>query len=385
MKLGIGIPTINRYDLLKEALVEYEKIYKRYPFIIIDNGHQDIPRTDWYDVIETDWNYGVARSWNLLIDELIKKDCTHFLILNDDIIFNKTPEEIFNFIQVEPNQFYTAAVTFDVFLSNIQHYKKVGKFDVLFYPMYYEDDDYKFRSLLANVPVIKDSFFNPVEDVRHKTCDKDTSLKALFGLNTLNYKLKWGGVPEEETYYELFGGSKVYGGPYILKEYNFARYEKSEINEHIDTLLEYSIECNHITELNTNTGVALRAFVASGNTIHTYDPIFRPFIYNLIEIYKNLKVKIEFFNLEPEKIEVTDLLFINNAKTYDKLSQLLNKHSENVMKYIIIHNTELFGFKGEDDGPGLLNAIFTFLAKDTNWKQRKEFKNNNGLIILERR
>jgi glycosyltransferase involved in cell wall biosynthesis len=42
MKLIIGIPTINRADLLNEALANYFEDFKDTEIVICDNGKQDI-------------------------------------------------------------------------------------------------------------------------------------------------------------------------------------------------------------------------------------------------------------------------------------------------------------------------------------------------------
>ena len=42
MKLIIGIPTINRADLLNEALANYFEDFKNTEIVICDNGKQEI-------------------------------------------------------------------------------------------------------------------------------------------------------------------------------------------------------------------------------------------------------------------------------------------------------------------------------------------------------
>lgn len=386
MKLGIGIPTINRYDLLSEALVKYEEIYKGYSFIILDNGHQNIPRTDWYDVIETEWNYGVARSWNVLIEELIKKDCTHFLILNDDVVFDKKIEEITDYIKNNPNGLYHSSFGFCVFLTNTKVLKEVGKFDILFYPMYYEDNDYSFRCLLENSPAIKTEFFDPISFKHSKSTEKSPELNNAFDLNTLNYKLKWGGMPGKETFYDIFGGSHTYGGPFILREYNFVKHKKTNLSEHTETILKYALNSETIIDAKTETGIMFRVLAASGKKITTYDKEFYPLIFNLIETYRSLKVDIVFKNTDilDSEIDSTDLLCINEINTNKELSEILLKFEEKINKYIIITNTEFYGFQGEDGKPGLLNSISQFLIIKPNWKILETKKEGNGLTILQR-
>ena len=85
------------------------------------------------------------------------------------------------------------------------------------------------------------------------------------------------------------------------------------------------------------------------------------------------------------EIEPTDLLFIDTLHTYQQLTQELDRHASKVAHYIVLHDTETYGQKGEDGSePGLIGAVENFLAKDTGWVMRDRLKNNNGLTILKR-
>jgi hypothetical protein len=72
-----------------------------------------------------------------------------------------------------------------------------------------------------------------------------------------------------------------------------------------------------------------------------------------------------------------------------------------VKKYIVLHDTNTFGFKDEiNDGKksdlienaektkeGLVNALIDFLASENGifWEIEKVFTNNNGLTIIKRK
>ena len=54
-KIGLGIPTINRADLLNKALDVYKNTWLNSDFYIIDNGNQDINITsDNQKIIKTE-------------------------------------------------------------------------------------------------------------------------------------------------------------------------------------------------------------------------------------------------------------------------------------------------------------------------------------------
>jgi len=78
------------------------------------------------------------------------------------------------------------------------------------------------------------------------------------------------------------------------------------------------------------------------------------------------------------EIEPTDLLFIDTDHTYDQCSKELKKHSNKVKKFIILHDTLIFGAE-------LNKAIEEFLDKNRDWMIRETCLNNNGLTVLAKK
>jgi GT2 family glycosyltransferase len=90
MSFCILIPTINRKDLLEDALKEYALYYPNTKKLILDNGNQNIEAQDFRTILyKSPENLGVAGSWNFLIKRAIDQGETNFLILNDDVILKK--------------------------------------------------------------------------------------------------------------------------------------------------------------------------------------------------------------------------------------------------------------------------------------------------------
>jgi len=90
------------------------------------------------------------------------------------------------------------------------------------------------------------------------------------------------------------------------------------------------------------------------------------------------------------EIEPTDLLFVDTEHDAAVLFGLLEKHREQVRKYIVIHCTETFGQTGDQvdaEGkakPGVMPAIQTFCAKHMEWGVVRNDTNNHGLVVLSR-
>ena len=164
--------------------------------------------------------------------------------------------------------------------------------------------------------------------------------------------------------------------------FNYAKYTKSDINEHLAVMHKYADECNHITEFGVRTGVSTWAWLASkAKVIRCFD--IENINQNLTFHYESAKETRKDFTFtcvstiaEKLEIEQTDLLFIDTAHTYEQCSKELKMHGHKVNKYLMFHDTTLC--------PPLNQAIDEFLKANSNWKIKEVFTNNNGLTILEK-
>jgi GT2 family glycosyltransferase len=203
MDICILIPTINRKDLLDEALEEYAKCYPTIDKFIVDNGKQNIKCLDdntW--IFEQETNLGVAGSWNYLIKKAIEKGYEYFLILNDDVILKKDKEWLEKIInRGNPHDFVLCRPFYNLssFILNKTIYDKVGDFDEGFVGSYFEDNDYMYRMRLAGCTIRYDDDLNPDIYRNSMTIQKDPLLGNY--INNREYFIKkWGGLPTEELF-----------------------------------------------------------------------------------------------------------------------------------------------------------------------------------------
>ena len=177
----------------------------------------------------------------------------------------------------------------------------------------------------------------------------------------------------------------------------------SDINEHIPTLIKYSSECCHITEMGVRDINSTWAFLGTApkNLISydLHDPShYGKNIQNVYEAATEYGLNFKFIQADVLKIKIdpTDLLFLDTWHTYNQLKSELYLHSDKVTKYIIMHDTTTYEYKDEPitsehsenanyTGKGLWPAIEEFLENNkTKWKLVERFTNNNGLTILKR-
>ena len=200
----------------------------------------------------------------------------------------------------------------------------------------------------------------------------------------------------------------------IKTKYNFLCNLQSDINEHLPTLYRYATECESVIELGVRGCVSSWAFVyglLNNNNKNLKSLLLNDIspcdIYELLYKTKNLDIKIsyEWINdLDLNVKENVDMTFIDTWHIYGQLKRELEKFSKVTNKYIIMHDTEVDGIRGEtirsgwnsheqsrisgypveEINCGLQKAIDEFLFNNKDWKLKEQFKNNNGLTILER-
>lgn len=161
----------------------------------------------------------------------------------------------------------------------------------------------------------------------------------------------------------------------------------SDINEHLPTLKKYAKECEHITEMGVRGIVSTYALlIGKPKKMVSYDIIMCNWgpVFDLVKDDTAFTFKIG--NTLDIEIEDTDLLFIDTLHNYNQLSQELLLHAKHVSKYIILHDTTSYEFRGESyvgsSERGIWFAVDEFLKDNPEWNIKERFINNNGLTIL---
>ena len=183
---AIGIPTLNRADLLVPALRKYENDFPTTRIIVYDNGAQDISTLYLRDALsrpsvarlttlekEDGSNIGVAAAWNKICERAFggfdvsgSHKVENILMLNDDIYLGRKESHILQLIEK------------------------------------YKDDDLTTvdRMQLQGMSYITAPELTPVYFRESMTRQKDPSLNQHFEKNKMRYNEKWGGLPELEMY-----------------------------------------------------------------------------------------------------------------------------------------------------------------------------------------
>lgn len=178
----------------------------------------------------------------------------------------------------------------------------------------------------------------------------------------------------------------------LLDELRIRSRTPSDINEHLQELFALAMGCDTIVEFGVRTGNSTVAFLAGleaaspvGGKLHSYDiedpqaPIPWPETPDHPTWY--------FYQRDTAHlgtIPACDLLFIDTAHTRVHVAAELQYHAS-VRKYIVFHDTVLWGVIGMDGKTGVLHAALDFMAAHPEWELQEHRLNCNGLLILKRK
>lgn len=186
---------------------------------------------------------------------------------------------------------------------------------------------------------------------------------------------------------------------------------KSDINEHLATLLTYASRCNHITEAGVRTVVSSYAFALGlrgkpDNKLIQIDLVKTDEVEHFKRECEMDGVNVVFYEQSDLEcpMEPTELLFIDTWHVYGHLKRELARWNSVVSKHIIMHDTTIDGVYGEsirggfntaqqsalsgipesEIRRGLWPAIEEFLAEHPEWKLERRYTHCNGLTVLTR-
>jgi GT2 family glycosyltransferase len=195
----LGVPVLNRGDLA-ERMLESVDVDTAETLVILNGDPDDtraMLRGRLVTYIDPGFNLGVAASWNFIIRA--RPAAPWWLIVNADIEFGSGDLARLVDVMEDPAPQLACLYEFGAFAINQAAVDLVGWFDENFHPIYFEDNDYRWRCKLAGVPVKQ-----LLSHTRHENSATIASGFArhnerTFPRNLDYYVAKWGGPPNQET------------------------------------------------------------------------------------------------------------------------------------------------------------------------------------------
>tara|TARA_B110000196_G_scaffold113529_1_gene98694 strand:- start:322 stop:936 length:615 start_codon:yes stop_codon:yes gene_type:complete len=199
----------------------------------------------------------------------------------------------------------------------------------------------------------------------------------------------------------------------IVHKYNKLCNTRSDINEHLPTLLKYASECESILETGVRGCVSSWPLVLG--LLSNNKPVKKILLNDRVEcnidellhLTSDLDIDVKYTwidNLDLNIEEDIDLTFIDTWHVYGQLKRELDIFSKVTKKYIIMHDTTVdaiygstlrmhqdskqqslsSGFPVEEITKGIWPAITEFLENNNDWIIKQRFNNNNGLTVLQK-
>ena len=198
---------------------------------------------------------------------------------------------------------------------------------------------------------------------------------------------------------------------FITIKYLSLKFSPSDINKHLKTIYELTLECDSVFETGVRGVVSSWAFLNglknNQNADYLLNDIENCDVDLLLKTAKKINVDCNFVisnNLNLEFNKNYDLTFIDTWHVYAQLARELEKFESITSKYIVLHDTtvdgdygeairfnndteslaKITGYPKEEIEKGLWPAVEEFLENNSNWKLYKKFTHNNGLTILKK-
>ena len=157
----------------------------------------------------------------------------------------------------------------------------------------------------------------------------------------------------------------------------------ADIGWHVPKLRELAEQCDVIVDLGHRSSASTTAFLAGQPKIlHSYDAAIDPIWAELEKRRGNTEVVFRRDSVIDCDIPECDLLFEDSTHTADHVYRSLTKHGPMVRRWIVCHDTEIYGEKGEDGGPGILPALRRFMSENSQWSVVYHTQVNHGLTVL---
>lgn len=195
----LGVPVLNRGDLAANLLASVDVPVGE--TLVVLNGEPKETRAalEGYEVtyIDPAHNLGVPASINLIIKA--RPGAPWWLICNADIEFGPGDLERLAKAMDTTEPVLACLFEFGAFGLNQATVDVVGWYDENFYPIYYDDNDYRYRCKLAGVPVL--NLISRTTHVGSATIHSGYAAANArsFPRNGEYYAAKWGGLPGHET------------------------------------------------------------------------------------------------------------------------------------------------------------------------------------------
>lgn len=170
------------------------------------------------------------------------------------------------------------------------------------------------------------------------------------------------------------------------QEYLDACARDTDMHEHLPWISELTTQCSHATELGVGYAQSTRGFLRHDVEMHSYEISPYPVTTQYFEAAKaaGRNVTLHVCSTLETEIAPTEIMLVDSYHSYEQVKGELELHADKVSKYILFHDTSLFGDRGQGGEQGIWPAIQEFLDSHPEWKLVERRTNNNGMTLIAR-
>lgn len=180
------------------------------------------------------------------------------------------------------------------------------------------------------------------------------------------------------------GGSKTIDFTTVEEAFDIVKAIPRDLNEHMDKLKELAAQVKHVTEFSERRESTLAFLAAKPKTVVSHNRDFDGVIKQSYEFIKD-GTTLDRDSLTPDavpEIEETDLLFLDYDHSAGGAYNQLVKFGKSTKRYIVFHDTDIYGMKCPKGGAGVLAGINKYVRENPQWSIILHTKQQYGLTVL---
>lgn len=155
-----------------------------------------------------------------------------------------------------------------------------------------------------------------------------------------------------------------------------------DLDQHMPKLRELAEVCEEVVEFSERQESTI-AFLAAGSRVRSYNTEKTAVLTILHRDHPDVLKLQHRSSREVAEISDCDLLFIDQVHTYAEVSDQLTRFGKHSRRYIVMHDTDVFGLRGADDGSkGILTAAYEFMRANPEWSVVYHTQDQYGLTVL---
>lgn len=167
--------------------------------------------------------------------------------------------------------------------------------------------------------------------------------------------------------------------------FNWACRTPRDLNLHLPRLKELAAKCDYVAEITKRRESSVALLAARPKKLVSLHSEHETLLANLgVQVSREGATdwQLVFGDSLTASLGPCDMLFIDSQHTYSRLTAELERFAPTVSRFIVMHDTQLYGKVGEDKQPGLMHAIADFLTKNPNWFIVSHTTKQFGLTVM---